>query len=188
MTERYYLLNDYSLFPIKCTGGGGPHVNNWFFPVMPVSSFIKKRNQALKSINPAVSLYENSKIIQKSPSTLYRWSRVDMSTNVQQMCLSLRGKKSSLSPQQRESIKEWVNQRAEDGAPTSAKDIISFISTLTSGCFCPTKGFISKLCKRLKISSKTQKKRNEKQIRPTYDMEVENFCQKIKQLNAKPSV
>ena len=154
---------------------------------MPVSSFIKKRNQALKSINPEVSLYANSKIIKKSPSTLYRWSKVDMSTNAQQMRLSLRGKRSLLSLQHKDSIKEWVNQRAEKGVPTSAKDIISFISTLTDGQFLPTKGYISKLCKKLKISSKIQKKRNEKQMRPTYGTEVENFRQKIKQLNAKPS-
>ena len=46
---------------------------------------------------------------------------------------------------------------------------------------------ISKLCKQLDISSKTQKKRNSKQMRSTYESEIADFHVKIKELNLKPS-
>ena len=154
---------------------------------MPTSTFIRRRNQAAKTINSEVSLSTNAKIVKKSPSTIYRWSKVDMSINAQKFHLAQRGRKPVLSEDEERAVKEFITLQAEKAVPTSGKDIISFISTLSNGCFHLTKGFVSKLCQKLKVRSKTQKKRNNKQLRATYEDEVEEFHQKIKNLNAKPS-
>ena len=147
---------------------------------MPTSTFIQRRNQAVKALNPEVFLSTNAKIVKKSPSTIYRWSKVDMSIDAQKSRLAQRGRKATLSEEEKRAVKEFITFQAENAVPTSAKDIISFIFTLSSGRFCPTRGYVSKLCKKLKVRSKTQKKRNDKQLRETYGHEVEQFCQKIK--------
>ena len=77
--------------------------------------------------------------------------------------------------QEEANVKQWILDRAEQGISTLGKDIFSFICLLTQGQVKPNKGAISKLCKQLKISSKTQKKRTEKQMRSTYSNEVEKF-------------
>jgi len=64
---------------------------------MSTSTFIQRRNQAVKVINPEVLLSTNAKIVKKSPSTIYRWSKVDMSINAQKFHLAQRGRKPVLS-------------------------------------------------------------------------------------------
>ena len=151
------------------------------------STFIQQRNKAFKKYNPEESFYQNSKITKKSPSTLHRWSKVDMSTHAQQSRLNNRGRRRILTENEEGSILTWIRERAEKGTVTLGKDIINYIIILTQGQWKPTKGDISKLCKQLDISSKTQKKRNSKQMRSTYESEIANFHTKIKELNLKPS-
>ena len=57
-------------------------------------------------------------------------------------------------------------------------EIIDFIWKFTKS-FKPTKGYVSKLCKRLGVSSKTQKKRTSKQMQPTYSKKVEDFQKQV---------
>ena len=151
------------------------------------STFIQQRNKAFKKYNPEEFFYQNSKITKKSPSTLHRWSKVDMSTHAQQSRFNNRGRRRILTENEEGSILTWIRERAEKGTVTSGKDIINYIIILTQGWWKPTKGDISKLCKQLDISSKTQKKRNSKQMRSIYESEIVNFHTKIKELNLKPS-
>jgi len=151
------------------------------------SHFIKQRNQTLKKLNPALSLVENAMAIKKSPSTVYRWSISDMSTKAQKSRLATRGKKRHLSPEQEKSIFDWVLESSQKGLTISGKDISSFILRLTHGQYNPDKSMVSRICKRLGISSKVQKKRQPKQLSPQYQEEIQEFRTKILSLNTLPS-
>ena len=110
-----------------------------------------------------------------------------METSAQIQRLSHWGRKHHLSEDQEREIVQWISQRGIEGKSTSGKDIISFISQLTSSSFIPRKDYISRLCKRLGIVSKTQKKKMEKQMRPTINNEIQEFQNMIHSLQIKPS-
>jgi transposase len=99
------------------------------------------------------TISENAKAMKVSVGTVWNWLHTDMSIEAQKQRLSKRGRKKKLTKEQEEEVVKWTRERAEKGEPTTGDDLIAHIWTLTQ-TFKPKKPYISKLCKRLKISSK----------------------------------
>ena len=146
------------------------------------SVFITQQNRKLKMLDNNATTRTNSSVLGVALGTVHNWTHTDMSTIAQQKRLSTRGRKRKLTADQEKKIFEWIQQQAFEGLSTLAKEIIAYVTSLTGGSFIPKCFYISKLCKHLNVSSKTQKKRTAKQMRPTYSTEVEEFRNQLKEI------